>query len=51
MYNPPIPMTINFPGPSQCDGLKKLLIVGKIPAKMKKVIYLITKNQHFFLEN
>ena len=45
MYNPPIPVTINFPGPSQCDGHKKLLIVGKIPANMKKVrLYLIKQS-------
>ena len=40
VYNPSIPMTMPFPGPSQCDGVKKLMIVGKIPKSMDKVTHL-----------
>jgi len=30
-------MNLKFPGPSQCQGKKKLLIIGKISSGMKKV--------------
>ena len=30
-------MNLKFPGPSQCQGKKKILIIGKISSGMKKV--------------
>ena len=41
VYNPSIPFKLKFPGPDQCDGVKLLMIVGKIPESMVKV------GQHF----
>ena len=37
VYNPEIPTVMPFPGPEQCDGSKKMLIVGRIPADMETV--------------
>ena len=36
-YNPEIPLVMPFPGIEQCDGVKKLLLAGKIPANVQKV--------------
>ena len=37
IYNPDIPVELPFPGPQQCDGEKKFLIVGKIRADYEEV--------------
>ena len=36
IYNPRLPFSMNFPGPQQCDGEQKLMIVGQISSSMRK---------------
>jgi hypothetical protein len=40
-YNPTLPFSMKFPGPSFCDGKQKLMVVAMMPPTVKKVIFLL----------
>jgi hypothetical protein len=36
-YNPSLPFTMKFPGPSFCDGKQKLMVIASLPPTVRKV--------------